>query len=179
MRFPSSGSTALRSPVAQEDTALSVQRASRHSCAVFSARMRSAMARASGKRRMAIYVIRENVTELSTLRGSSSTARRPASIASSQCPSRRWMRTIAWRISTLFGRPCSACWNSAQCPGEIALPVIAVITKSKMRLRQVRVERERTVESILGGRQPPQVRLDRVLTGNSPSVRRRYLPKPT
>src|SRR5438132_14431508 len=39
-------------------------------------------------------------------------------------------------------------------PGEIALPVIAIITKSKVSFRQVRVERESTIGSILGCRQP-------------------------
>src|SRR5438270_9397900 len=39
-------------------------------------------------------------------------------------------------------------------PGEIALPEIAVIAKSKVSLGQVRIERERTIEGILGCRQP-------------------------
>src|SRR4029450_5387009 len=39
-------------------------------------------------------------------------------------------------------------------PGIIALPVIAIIAKSKVRFRQVRVERESTMGSILGRRQP-------------------------
>ena len=41
-----------------------------------------------------------------------------------------------------------------QCRGEIALPVIAVITKSKMSLGEVWIQRERTIEGILGCRQP-------------------------
>src|SRR5437867_1440637 len=39
-------------------------------------------------------------------------------------------------------------------PGEIALPPIAIIAKSKVSFRQVRVERESTIEGILGCRQP-------------------------
>ena len=39
-------------------------------------------------------------------------------------------------------------------PGEIALPVIAIIAKSKVSFRQVRVERESTIGSILGCREP-------------------------
>src|SRR6266481_778970 len=39
-------------------------------------------------------------------------------------------------------------------PGEIALPEIAVIAKSKVSLGQVRIERERMIEGILGCRQP-------------------------
>src|SRR5437879_2584477 len=41
-----------------------------------------------------------------------------------------------------------------QCPGEIALPVIAVITKCKVSFRQVWVECERVIEGILSCRQP-------------------------
>src|ERR1700676_1547096 len=41
-----------------------------------------------------------------------------------------------------------------QCPGEIALSVIAVITKSKMSFRQVWIERERAIKGIFGCRQP-------------------------
>jgi len=41
-----------------------------------------------------------------------------------------------------------------QRPGVIALPVIAIITKSKMSFRQVRIERESTIGGILGCRQP-------------------------
>src|SRR6266571_2337274 len=47
-----------------------------------------------------------------------------------------------------------------QCPGEIALRVIAVITKSKMSLRQVWVERESTIEGILGCGQPRRARIE-------------------
>jgi len=41
-----------------------------------------------------------------------------------------------------------------QRPGIVSLPMIAVITKSQMRLRQVWVECESMIESILGCRQP-------------------------
>src|SRR4029077_12685466 len=37
--------------------------------------------------------------------------------------------------------------------GIIALPVIAIIAKSKMRFRQVRIKRESTIGSILGCRE--------------------------
>src|SRR5207237_4999977 len=46
------------------------------------------------------------------------------------------------------------------CPGEIALRVIAVITKSKMSLRQVWVDRESTIGSILGCCQPRRARIE-------------------
>src|SRR6266852_8471743 len=39
-------------------------------------------------------------------------------------------------------------------PGEIALPVKAIITKSKVSFRQVWIERERVIGGILGCRQP-------------------------
>src|SRR5262249_20184928 len=41
-----------------------------------------------------------------------------------------------------------------QRPGIIVLPVKAVIAKSKVRFRQVRIERESAIDSILGCRQP-------------------------
>src|SRR5437660_12655725 len=41
-----------------------------------------------------------------------------------------------------------------QRPGEIVLPVIAVITDRKVSLRQVRIDRESTIDGILGCRQP-------------------------
>src|SRR5437899_12361099 len=41
-----------------------------------------------------------------------------------------------------------------QRPGEIVLAVIAAITKRKVSLRQVRIERESTIGGILGCRQP-------------------------
>src|SRR4029077_3939133 len=47
-----------------------------------------------------------------------------------------------------------------QRPGEIALPVIAVITKRKVSLRQVRIERESTIGGILGCRKPLRAWID-------------------
>src|SRR5258708_2220925 len=41
-----------------------------------------------------------------------------------------------------------------QPPGEIALPPIAITAKSKVRFRQVRIERESMIEGILGCCQP-------------------------
>src|SRR5205809_666885 len=41
-----------------------------------------------------------------------------------------------------------------QRPGEIVLPVIAVITERKVSLRQVRIERQSTIGGILSCRQP-------------------------
>src|SRR5438270_1411453 len=47
-----------------------------------------------------------------------------------------------------------------QCPAEIALPVKAVIPKSKMSFRQIWIKCERAIECILGGRQPRQARVE-------------------
>ena len=54
---------------------------------------------------------------------------------------------VIWK--TLFGL-----LKFRECPGIIALPVIAIITKSKVSFRQVRVKRESTIGGILGCRQP-------------------------
>src|SRR5439155_21913073 len=47
-----------------------------------------------------------------------------------------------------------------QCPGEIALPVKAVITKSQMSFRQIWIKCERPINGILGGCQARRARIE-------------------
>jgi hypothetical protein len=56
---------------------------------------------------------------------------------------------------TLLGLP-----EFCQCPDEIALAIIAVMTNSKTCLRQIWIERERAIERFLGCRQPLWARIE-------------------